>query len=81
VVEPDGKPVKPVAKIPGKKRDKGKRGGRPTKYDAAFVVVLADVRERAETSFPTSTNAVGNNVAATAGAFYQGRDRFSSRID
>jgi hypothetical protein len=26
----------------------GKRGGRPTKYDATFVVVLADIWERNE---------------------------------
>jgi hypothetical protein len=48
VVDIDGKPVKLVAAAPRKKRDKGKRGGRPTKYDAAFVVVLADIWEHNE---------------------------------
>jgi hypothetical protein len=42
-VELDGKPVRLVAKVPRKKRGEGKRGGRPRKYDEAFVAVLADI--------------------------------------
>jgi hypothetical protein len=43
-----GEQVKLVAKVPGKKRDEGKRGGSPAKYDTAFAAVLADIRKHNE---------------------------------